>query len=112
MASYRACMRTNLRRGTRGDGTDGDEPADAQGHAERDATRIRIARELCDAVATGLNDVIVETVAAQQAIVREAHADDILLRLRRAEDGAHGALADLRRLLTMVESVVSGSDQP
>lgn len=105
-------MRTNLRRGSRGDGADGEEAADAPGRAERDATRIRIAREMYDAVAAGLNDVIVETVAAQQGIVRAAHSDDILLRLRRAEDGAHGALADLRRLLTMVESVVTGTDQP
>jgi hypothetical protein len=104
-------MRTNLRREPRGDGADGGEPAGVPGHAERDATRTRIARELYDAVATGLNDVIVETVAAQQAIVREAHADDVLLRLRRAEDGAHAALADLRRLQIMMESLVSGTDQ-
>jgi signal transduction histidine kinase len=99
-------MRTNLRRGAPdGAGRDG-----APDQAERDAERLRVARELYDAVIAGLNEVIVEAVAAQQAVVRAAHPDDVLMRLRRAEDGAHAALSDLRRFMTMYESTLHGAD--
>ncbi|HKD98418.1 MAG TPA: histidine kinase [Micromonosporaceae bacterium] len=98
-------MRTNLRRNAPDDAGRG-TPA----RAERDAERLRIARELQDALTAGLNEVIVETVAAQQAVVRAAHADDVLLRLRNAEEGAHTAMADLRRLVSVYESVLHGTD--
>src|SRR5215831_7507949 len=99
-------MRTNLRRGT----PDGAGPEDAPGRAERDAERLRVARELYEAVTAELNEVIVESVAAQQAVVRAAHPDDVLLRLRRAEEGAHAALGDLRRFMIMYESTLHGAD--
>jgi signal transduction histidine kinase len=63
------------------------------------ARRLAVARTLADTVAGGLSAVIVETVAAQQALVRDAHPDDALLRMRAAEEHAHTATADLRRLL-------------
>lgn len=50
------------------------------------------------AVADSVNEAIVEIVAAQQAIVRAAYPDDILVRLRAAEDNAHTSMEDLRRI--------------
>jgi hypothetical protein len=103
-------MRTNLRKGARSEGPDGAGQAAQPERVGRDAEHVRVGRELYDAVTAALNEVIVEAVAAQQAIVRSAHADDVLLRLRRAEDGAHAALADMRRFMTMYESVVHDAD--
>jgi hypothetical protein len=45
-----------------------------------------------ESMAASINATIVEIVAAQQAVVRAAHPDDILLRLTSAEDSAHAAL--------------------
>ena len=69
------------------------------------ARRWQVVRQLADTVTAGLNSVIVESVAAQQALVREAHPDDVIVRMQAAEEHAHTAAADLRRLLTVAELV-------
>jgi hypothetical protein len=81
--------------------------------SELSERRLAVARTLADSVAGGLSTVIVETVAAQQALVRDAHPDDALLRMRAAEEHAHTVTADLRRLLAaaaVVEPASAGSD--
>jgi acyl-CoA reductase-like NAD-dependent aldehyde dehydrogenase len=77
--------------------------ADAATEEERAvdaAQRARVLRERHDAMAEAVNSVIVEIVAAQQAVVRSAYPDDILTRLRAAEDHAHGSLEELAKLDT------------
>src|SRR5215475_7526021 len=77
------------------------------------ARRLAVARTLADTVAGSLSLVIVEAVAAQQALVRDAHPDDALMRMRAAEEHAHDATADLRRLLAVtavVEPVAATPD--
>ena len=66
------------------------------------AERARITREMHDVVAHGLTVVIVQSVAAQEAVEHGAGTHDVLVRLRAAEDSARGSLADLRRLLTIL----------
>ena len=56
------------------------------------AARAESVRAAHVSVQDAVNEIIVEIVAAQQAIVREAYPDDILLRLRAAEDNAHASL--------------------
>jgi len=85
------------------------EPADP----ELSARRLAVARTLADTVAGSLSLVIVEAVAAQHALVRDAHPDDALMRMRAAEEHAHDATADLRRLLAVtavVEPVAATPD--
>jgi signal transduction histidine kinase len=81
------------------------ELADKLVETEREAIaaeRARITREMHDVVAHGLTVVIVQSVAAQEAVEHGASAQDLLIRLRAAEDSARGSLADLRRLLTIL----------
>jgi hypothetical protein len=47
---------------------------------------------LRESMTGAVNATIVEIVAAQQAVVRAAHPDDVLHRLTAAEDSAHAAL--------------------
>lgn len=61
--------------------------------------RMAVARDVADAVSSELSALLVETVAAQQALVRDAHPEDSLLRMRAAEEHAYQASNDLRRLL-------------
>jgi hypothetical protein len=61
--------------------------------------RLLVTRSLADELSGELAGVIVETVAAQQALVRGAHPDDVLVRMRAAEEHGHTATAGLRRLL-------------
>jgi len=76
------------------------------------ARRLAVARTLADTVAGSLSLVIVEAVAAQQALVRDAHPDDALMRMRAAEEHAHNATADLRRLLAVTAVVEPGTATP
>jgi hypothetical protein len=55
-------------------------------------TQTQALDALRESMAASINATIVEIVAAQQAVVRAAHPDDILLRLTAAEDSAHTAL--------------------
>ncbi|HEY1488280.1 MAG TPA: hypothetical protein VGF84_19385, partial [Micromonosporaceae bacterium] len=59
------------------------------------------------AAAAGINATIVEIVAAQQAVVRAAHPDDVLLRLTAAEDRAHTTLQDLSESPRLASAQVS-----
>jgi hypothetical protein len=63
--------------------------------------RLAIARGLADTVDAGLSALIVEAVAVQQALVRDAHPEDVLVRMRAVEENARTASADLRRLLAV-----------
>ena len=49
-------------------------------------------------VTEAIHAIVVEVVAAQQAVVRGAFADDILTRLTAADDNAHTALETLTGL--------------
>ena len=72
-------------------------------HAAENAAELEHARaagEVRAAVEAGINSTIVEVVAAQQAVVRSAYADDILTRLSAADESAHAALGSLDLLKT------------
>ena len=74
------------------------EKADADADAAEKAAgmaRTEALDALRASMAGAINATIVEIVAAQQAVVRAAHPDDILLRLTAAEDQAHTALTAL-----------------
>jgi len=60
----------------------------------------RAAGEVRAVIEAGINSTIVEVVAAQQAVVRSAYADDILTRLNAADESAHAALTSLDLLNT------------
>ncbi|HEY2794112.1 MAG TPA: hypothetical protein VGJ28_17235 [Micromonosporaceae bacterium] len=62
-----------------------------------------------------LNGTIVEIVAAQQAVVRAAHPDDVLLRLTAAEDSAHSSLQGLSAItagLGTAGQAATAEDEP
>ena len=61
-----------------------------------------VARDIAGTVDTDLAALIVEAVAVQQALVRNAHPDDVLVRMRAVEEIARTASAQLRRLMTVV----------
>jgi signal transduction histidine kinase len=74
--------------------------------------RSRIAAEIHATITERIHAVVVEVVAAQQAVVRAAFVDDILTRLSAADDNAHAALACLDLLLaTPEESEPAGTQQ-
>jgi hypothetical protein len=73
----------------------GDPEADVVGR------RHAIARGLADTVDADLTALIVEAVAVQQALVRDAHPEDVLVRMQAVEESARTASADLRRLLSV-----------
>jgi hypothetical protein len=68
------------------------------GLAER---RQAVARGLAETVDANVAGLIVEAVAVQQALVRDAHPEDILVRMQAVEESARTASADLRRLLSV-----------
>jgi signal transduction histidine kinase len=61
--------------------------------------RARLAAEIHTTIAERIHAIVVEVVAAHQAVVRGAYGDDILSRLTNADDSAHAALASLDRLI-------------
>ena len=63
------------------------------------AERARVTRELHDVVAHGLTVLVVQTVAAVDAIEHGAAATDVLARLRASEEVARESLSELRVLL-------------
>jgi signal transduction histidine kinase len=63
------------------------------------AERARVTRELHDVVAHGLTVLVVQTVAAIDAIEHGAAASDVLARLRASEGVARESLSELRVLL-------------
>jgi hypothetical protein len=73
----------------------GDSEADLAGR------RQAIARGLAETVDADLAALIVEAVAVQQALVRDAHPEDVLVRMQAVEESARTASADLRRLLSV-----------
>jgi hypothetical protein len=62
------------------------------------ANRARALRARAATATEAVNAAIVEIVATQQALVRQAHPDDILVRMRAAEDAAYSSLDDIRRI--------------
>jgi len=65
------------------------------------ARRQAVGRALAETVDTNLAALIVEAVAVQQALVRDAHPEDVLVRMQAVEESARTASADLRRLLSV-----------
>jgi hypothetical protein len=63
--------------------------------------RQAIAHDIAEIVDANLAALIVEAVAVQQALVRDAHPEDVLVRMQAVEESARTASADLRRLLTV-----------
>jgi hypothetical protein len=63
--------------------------------------RQAVARGLAETVDANLAALIVEAVAVQQALVRDAHPEDVLVRMQAVEESARTASADLRRLLSV-----------
>jgi signal transduction histidine kinase len=63
------------------------------------AERARVTRELHDVVAHGLTVLVVQTVAAADAIEHGAAPSDVLTRLRTSERVARESLSELRVLL-------------
>ena len=63
--------------------------------------RQAIARDIAETVDANLTALIVEAVAVQQALVRDAHPEDVLVRMQAVEESARTASGDLRRLLTV-----------
>jgi hypothetical protein len=75
--------------------------ADESAAAERAtiaAARARALRARAATATEAVNAAIVEIVATQQALVRQAHPDDILIRMRAAEDAAYSSLDDIRSI--------------
>jgi signal transduction histidine kinase len=64
------------------------------------AERARIARELHDVIAHSVSVTIVQSMAAQTAII-DGHLADARRRLGSIEEAARNALADMRRLVTI-----------
>jgi hypothetical protein len=71
--------------------------------------RQAVARGLAETVDANLAALVVEAVAVQQALVRDAHPEDVLVRMRAVEESARTASADLRRLLSVAALI--GPDQ-
>lgn len=69
---------------------------------QEEAERAESARRVRDTLAAAINDAIVHTVGARQALVRGAHPDDVLSRLQAAEDSAREALSDLEQLTAVI----------
>jgi hypothetical protein len=63
--------------------------------------RQAVARDLAETIDASLAALIVEAVAVQQALVRDAHPEDVLVRMQAVEESARTASADLRRLLSV-----------
>jgi hypothetical protein len=63
--------------------------------------RQAVARGLAETVDANLAALVVEAVAVQQALVRDAHPEDVLVRMQAVEESARTASADLRRLLAV-----------
>ena len=63
--------------------------------------RQAVARGLAETVDANLAALVVEAVAVQQALVRDAHPEDVLVRMQAVEESARTASADLRRLLSV-----------
>ncbi len=61
--------------------------------------RARVAADLHATITERIHAIVVEVVAAQQAVVRGAYGDDILTRLSGADESAHAALASLAPLI-------------
>lgn len=82
-----------------------DDRASAPGSGDPEADlagrRQAIARGLAETVDANLTALIVEAVAVQQALVRDAHPEDVLVRMQAVEESARTASADLRRLLSV-----------
>lgn len=84
----------------------------------RERERARIATELHDIVSHGLSVVVVQTVAARQSLADEgltgvSAVTDADRRMAAVEDTARDALADMRRMLGLLQSttdVHDGSD--
>jgi hypothetical protein len=78
-------------------------PAPSPGEPDAGLTvrRQAVARDLAETVDTNLAALIVEAVAVQQALVRDAHPEDVLVRMQAVEESARTASADLRRLLAV-----------
>jgi hypothetical protein len=70
--------------------------------AQADAERAETAERLRAALAAQINDAIVHTIGAQQAVVRGAYPDDILSRLQAAEESAREALTELGQLSDLI----------
>ena len=76
-------------------------PGSGDSEADLAGRRQAIARGLADTVDADLTALIVEAVAVQQALVRDAHPEDVLVRMQAVEESARTASADLRRLLSV-----------
>jgi len=74
----------------------------AKARAQQDADRAETAERLRAALAAQINDTIVHTVGARQALVRGAFPDDILSRLEAAEESAREALTELGQLTSLI----------
>jgi hypothetical protein len=70
--------------------------------AQVDAERAAAAERLREALSAQINDAIVHTIGAQQALVRGAYPDDILSRLQAAEESAREALTELGQLSDLI----------
>jgi signal transduction histidine kinase len=70
------------------------------------AERARIARELHDVVGHGLSVIVLQLVAALSSL-EDAEHDSVRLRLLSVERSAREALAEMRRLLDLVEDGAS-----
>ncbi len=76
-------------------------PSSGEPDAGLAARRQAVARGLAETVDANLTAMIVEAVAVQQALVRDAHPEDVLVRMQAVEESARTASADLRRLLSV-----------
>jgi hypothetical protein len=71
-------------------------------HRQAEAERAAAEQRAHEVLAAQINEAIVHTIGAQQALVRGAHPDDVLQRLQAAEDSAREALSDLAQLTAMI----------
>jgi hypothetical protein len=69
---------------------------------QAEAARVAAAQHAREVLAAQINEAIVHTIGAQQALVRGAHPDDVLQRLQAAEDSAREALSDLEELTAVI----------
>ena len=76
-------------------------PSPGEPDVDLAARRQAVARGLAETVDANLAALIVEAVAVQQALVRDAHPEDVLVRMQAVEESARTASADLRRLLSV-----------
>jgi hypothetical protein len=82
-------------------GDHGSAPSPGEPEVGLAARRQAVARGLAETVDANLSALIVEAVAVQQALVRDAHPEDVLVRMQAVEESARTASADLRRLLSV-----------